>query len=150
MRISITLRSAAYVAALGFLASVAQAVPIISQGYYEEFLSRNCFNASSCSVPFSAVPAGKTLIVTNVSCQLLTSGTNTAVHAASLTKVGGGGPTFLETSVFVTATTFRRFLSNTQVTKIYRAGESPSVSVSFTTTISTISMNCHISGILKP
>jgi hypothetical protein len=40
MRISITLRSAAYVAALGFLASVSQAVPIISQGYYEEFHSK--------------------------------------------------------------------------------------------------------------
>jgi len=150
MTIKASIRTSAYLIALGLLASVSQAAPIISQGYYEEFLSRNCFNASSCNVPFSAVPAGKTLIITNVSCQLLTSGTNTAVFGASLTKVGGGGPTFLGTSVLVTSTTFRKFLSNTQVTKIYLAGQSPSVSVSFTTSISTIGMNCFISGSLRP
>jgi len=53
----------------------AQAAAVSVDGFYNQTVSKSCPTTDVCQTPFSAVPAGKTLIVTNVSCTIQAGGT---------------------------------------------------------------------------
>lgn len=69
--------SAAAFAFAGMLsASAAIAAPTIVGDVYQEQILKNCSNASFCEVMFTAVPAGKSLVVTDVACVTTVSPAN--------------------------------------------------------------------------
>jgi hypothetical protein len=67
------LAAIAFVMAVG---SHAQAAPLIYGTYYDETVSGvGCTNAGGCRLNFSQTPADKLLMVSKISCRILTSGT---------------------------------------------------------------------------
>jgi hypothetical protein len=133
----------------GLAAPVSQATPTIIQGNYEETISQGCPNAASCSVVFSAVPAGKALVVSDVSCQI-TAGGSGVITLLSLNRQGSlANQAYLNVGAPVTVTTnFRRFFSNTEISKLYAGGAIPKVSVSFSAVQAAGNLACHIAGVL--
>ena len=76
----------AAVALAVMLGSSAQAAPIRSGTYYEDNVTASC-SAGPCNAFFSALPAGKALLVTNIACSITV--TNSSLYMAELT-VGAG------------------------------------------------------------
>jgi hypothetical protein len=135
--------------ALAF-ATPSRAVTAQSLGFYEETVNVSCSNAFGCSDIFSPVPAGKTLLVTNVSCHFVGGGNSLVNSARLIIQSGIGIVSFLNVSILHSASSFRRFLSNTEVNKIFVSPVRPAVTVGFATLQPNISMQCTISGQLKP
>jgi hypothetical protein len=136
-------------AVMSLAAQVSQATPTIIQGNYEETIAQSCPNAPSCSVVFSAVPAGKALVVSDVSCQI-TAGGSGVITVLSLNRQGSlVNQAFLNVSApVIVSTNFRRFFSNTEISKLYAGGAIPKVSVSFSAVQAAGNMACHIAGAL--
>lgn len=57
---------------------------------YQKYLNGNCPN-TICTINFPIVPAGKTLVLTNVSCYVRLNGTDAELYAQQLLQVGAGG-----------------------------------------------------------
>ena len=126
--------------------SISRAVAISGQGYFEEYLSTNCLNSVVCNVTFSAVPTGKTFVVSNVSC-IYTAGVTAVPQIATLTKAGGGGAiTFLTPTLLLTTSGFRRYVTNEAVTKIYLPGHAPQANITFSALQNSITIACSITG----
>ena len=135
-------------AVIGLAAPVSQATPTIIQGHYEETVGQSCPNSQACSVVFTAMPAGKTLVVSNVSCTI-TAGNSATILALALTRQGSSlNQAFLNLGTAVTFSSFRRFVSNTEISKLYVGGALPKVSVSFNAVQASSSMSCYLAGVL--
>jgi hypothetical protein len=135
----------------GVISPASQAASVLSQGHFEEFVaSSGCSGSQSCAATFTAIPAGKTLILSNVSCSITASQT-AAILALTLTRQGSASiQAFLNVSTLLSAGSFRRFVSNTEIPKIYVGGQIPRVAVSFTASQAISSMQCYLTGQILP
>lgn len=117
------------------------------QGVYEEAVGfKLCSSTNVCEVNFTVVPAGKDLIVRNLSCMVQTP---SATELVSIQAVGSGRKTWLEpVLVGVNGGTTRIYQVNDQVAKVYRAGSRPVVSAQIAA-VATLSLECSLSGELK-
>jgi hypothetical protein len=133
---------------LSLAAPVAQATPTIIQGHYEEGVTLVCPNAQACSIVFTAIPAGKALIVSNVSCSI-TAGNTSAILTLLLTRQGSAAnQAYLNLGTAVTFSSIRRFVSNTDIEKIYAGGAIPKISASLNAVQASVNMACYIAGVL--
>ena len=65
------LLSGASVVAIGLCAAAANSAPVVTDNHYEETKIKSCGAAAAeCALPMTAVPAGKRLLVTRVSCSV--------------------------------------------------------------------------------
>lgn len=58
---------------LTLLAGAATAQSILTDGYYDQRMTRTCKNATVCKMEFNKIPTTKSVEVTNVSCYVETS-----------------------------------------------------------------------------
>jgi hypothetical protein len=131
--------------------SPSQAASVLSQGHFEEFVaSSGCAGSPSCAVSFTAIPAGKTLILSNVSCSITASQT-ASILALTLTRQGSASIlAFLNVGTLLSTGSFRRFVSNTEISKIYVGGQIPRVAVSFTASQAISNTQCYLTGQILP
>ena len=125
----------------------ASQAPIISQGVYQENKSRtNCGNVASCSISFSAVPAGKTLIVRNFNCQVL------ALPGGTPLGLRFGGPTYFTLVQYnaIAGSGLRYYISNNDVWNVFKAGGIPNATILLSSPANITSFVCTIGGELKP
>jgi hypothetical protein len=131
-----------------FAPQQSQAAAIIGGGYYEEQIAKGCGNVAACSIAFSAIPAGKTLIVENVSCLIIaTSGASPAIISLKLWGTGATN-TFLNFPEFFQQGDKKQWSFTMPLTKVYKAGTVPRATVELAFA-APLSFNCTISGPLK-
>ncbi len=133
--------------ALGIaLAPPASAVPLIAAGIYIETKSVSCPTTSTCHALFTAVPAGKTLIVRSATCGIFVLTTSARIYSYYLS--GNGRTTFLEITPPVVLSNTNRYSLNSEVLVPLVAGQSPVIRFSLTSSAG-VSMACTIAGELK-
>jgi len=133
--------------------TAAQAAATISQGFYQESSLKNCANASFCTITFSAIPAGKTVIVQNVGCIMQINTTNPLLSLTLSSKLGNVSTqrtNYLLPTLMGTVGGTRNFNSNNTVLDIMNAGEIPQIQISLSGAASVFIGNCSISGQIKP
>ena len=133
------------VAALGMtmLGSSAQAAPIIVGTYYEDNVTASC-SAAPCTAFFSAVPAGKAVLVTNIACWILVN--NSTLLSAELT-VGAGHTVRRETlqvGPVMPQGANNSYTAGGEVKFLFGQGKAPRVSAYYAGTGSTLV--CRIVG----
>ena len=129
------------------LAGSAGAAPIITLGNYIEDGVQTCTNVTSCRLTFTALPAGKSLIVHNVSCRVsFTVGT---ARLNSFYLAGQGKESYLVIGSTSTTGSNALYQVNNAVFAPYAPGAPPFIYVSIDRA-SIISLNCTIAGELKP
>ena len=127
-------------------ASPAAAAPQIVEGTWMETKSTSCNNTSSCTAVFTAVQAGKTLVVQNLACKL---GTQQTALVRSLYLFNGVQTAFVNAGAPTTFNGLREFAVNTEVLFVVKAAAIPRV-LFFSTGIGTQSINCTLTGTLRP
>jgi hypothetical protein len=126
--------------------SIAAAQDIVGAHYQEE-LTHSCNAAVACQLKFSKIPAGKLLLVNNVSCRLVNT------NNVSLSSLGllTGVETFL-TPVYVSGKgppDYQQYYqANNAAGAFAVAGSQPSVLVIWFAKTNT-SMECSIAGTLS-
>ena len=132
----------------------ANAAPTISQGFYQEGSLVTCAsNANSCSLPYTAIPAGKTLIVQHISCTMQIGGNQTpaSISVRSLANGIQKNLNFLTaTQVGATVNGVRTFHLNDPAQLVILAGEQPQVFTQIATPTSPYTVRCFVSGQLLP
>ena len=118
--------------------------PRIVNGYYVEVKQQICKDLSYCTASFSAVPIGKFLIVTYVSCSLSTIGTAQMKYffIASPTRALKP-PTQLATRLGVVY-----LQSSEELKAMFQARNAPVVSVNWGSSIDS-TLYCKIGGMLR-
>jgi hypothetical protein len=115
----------------------ARAQPTIVQGHYEETMGPgqcNNMSGTECSHQFTAVPSNETLIVTAVNCRIMTRTKNAQIESVTLAVNTPQQFPIL----YLPVTPTGNFTSNaglttaytataTPISKIYTAGQAPSV-----------------------
>jgi hypothetical protein len=96
--------------------------PSIISGTYQEVVNIACDNKETCTVSFTAVPAGKTLTVSQVSCSVFLEPSSLQIESLSF---GTGGAFRTLTPTQMPATTVKRFQSNDQMLAAFKAGTIP-------------------------
>jgi hypothetical protein len=151
MRLATTVlaASAAFVA----LASVASAAPVVAGGVYQEQITKNCANSGNCEIMFTAVPAAKTLIVTDVACVAVV--TNTASLAATSLSGRKADNTMVQRTSYPEAKLTssgngaKRYQIQDTVRQVLLAGEKPRMFISMYSAPADFTSICTISGELK-
>ena len=126
------------------VSAAAFGAPSIISGTYQEALFIACQNKESCTVSFTAVPAGKTLTVSQVSCTVFLEPTSLKIESLSF---GVGNALRSLTPTQMPATTVKRFQSNDQVLAAFKAGNIPRAFVVIDVpSPSFVSFGCSIAG----
>jgi hypothetical protein len=134
--------SATLAGALACTLAAATALGATLMGKYEEFATGSCSGATLCTLQFSAVPAGKVLFTTGISCRV--AGFGAELQALAL---GAARNSFLMPQSMISGGGI--WQSNDRIDKFYSAGLRPTVTAAFTTTTNII-VQCTLSGDLKP
>lgn len=152
--------SARVSARLGFLAAVAalslgsastsQAAAFNLAAGYGDIATKSCTNAISCVATFStAVPTGKVLVITSVTCNVQTSGNTSITHLAlaanNLSATTGG---FLTPSTIAYFGTTGYYQSADTLFTFVKAGAKPVVGAIFTQKTNSV-VACTLGGVLK-
>jgi hypothetical protein len=143
----------AAVASLVAFSSAASAAPTIAGGFYQEQMLKTCNNTTSCELMFTAVPAGKTLIVSDVACVITTA--NTASISALSLSARQANNTLVSRSSYpqpvlvANLNGTKRYQAQTPVTFITLAGEKPRVFASVSQASAEFVAMCNVSGELK-
>jgi hypothetical protein len=138
--------------ALGLaFAPLASSAPLISQGAYVETkqtVANACLAKTFCQISFTAIPAGKTLIVRDVSCSLTTGGSPPPVV---LVVALAASSRFIHLlPIFLGTVSGRNYYAvNTSVFVPFTPGQIPSLSFQ-ASPASQMAMLCTIAGELKP
>jgi hypothetical protein len=131
-------------------ASRSRAAPYQAGGYYTDdaiSTSTPCGTGfCSTTVVFAAVPAGKTLVVTDVSCFYRLSGT-TVLQKLYLGTATSSARSFLTPASYGSSQGSRAYASHQEVLHIVPAGVRPGVYLQ-TDTNGLSLMTCHIGGLL--
>lgn len=135
------------------LAGAAAAAPTIAGNFYQEQILGNCSNKSSCELMFTAVPAGKSLVVTDSGCVV------TMTSTASIAGLSLSGRTaanqLISRTVYplpVLVSNFggsKRYQAQNSVRHIMLAGEKPRMFVGASAAAAEFVTICSISGILN-
>jgi hypothetical protein len=136
------------------LSGRANATPTISQGHYQEGSLVTCgSNVTSCALPYTAIPAGKTLIVQHISCTIQIGGNQSVANISvrSLANNTQHNLNFLTvTQIGTTVNNVRTFHMNDTVQLVIPGGEVPQVFTEIATPTSPYAVRCYISGQLLP
>jgi hypothetical protein len=152
------------IAALLFCHSIASAQPapsaagpaVIVAGHYFDYRVATCNNTTQCSLLFLAVPSGKKLNVTRVSCSITVLSPSASKRQIETVTIGSRlsnqniavrghflGPV-TSMSDDGTSTTYGL---NSETFSLAEAQEQPAVTVATSSTaVTRISFSCHISG----
>jgi hypothetical protein len=123
------------------------ASPISWAGIYEETRgSPDCRTTPNCVVKFSAVPIGKTLLVTDVACEISWKNKNATIKQFVI--VPDASPSRRTALSGLTKMTSQTYQSNDRILKGIASGERPLVAVTLTEAAESISVNCSIAGTL--
>jgi len=134
-------------------AGTAAAAPTIAGAYYQEQTLKLCSGAGSCELLFTAVPAGKALILTDVAC-VATMTSSSTLSALSVSSRNAANVLVGRTS-YPTATTLsviggiRRYQAQAGLTHIVAAQEKPRVYLEANPAPASFVAQCSISGLLQ-
>jgi hypothetical protein len=133
--------------------SPALGAPIIAGAVYNEAKSQSC-TAPNCFLTFTQIPAGKHLVVTNVSCSIQTRNAPNIPQISFRQTIETGNyylaPIFRGNRT-AGGDVFRDYVSNDAVSLIVRSTSFPRVTVlTFAGQGSVVAFDCMISGVLKP
>lgn len=136
------------VATLAAASSGAVAAPQIQNGFYQESISTSCAGSTVCVGSFTAVPAGKTLVVRQIECRGIVPG-NAQVYGTALHSFGAGisGKSYLTGKVekaINPAGAFAYTYSQEAVNMF--SGTTPRVTMYATVAPATFNLQCTISG----
>ena len=115
-------------AAMALAAPPVSAIPpIAAGGFYTQTQFSGCGSAT-CSIPFAQIPAGRRLLITNVTCELQTRNSPGLPHiyVGDLNNAGFHhvSPTFLGSFV-LNQVTYREYIANGEVLHIVLAERFP-------------------------
>ncbi len=151
------MRFAIVAAALSTMAAAsltsASAAPTIAGGIYMDQSVKSCSSASSaCEVEFAAVPAGKTLVITDAGCAVNTA-SGIALVSSTLRGRTAGGATVNRNAYFQPLQTSpsgdRRYQMQLNTHLILLAGEKPNIFLSASAASAGFAANCTVAGELK-
>lgn len=125
----------------------APAAPVISQGAWYESINRDCANVSACTLTFTPVGTGKTLIARNVTCRLITpNNARTTLYvwgnSSGTTQIALGAPQ-------IVYSTNRRYYVNAEILMPFVGGNRARIVVN-TEVLGNVGLYCSLSGELKP
>ena len=136
-------------------AGVVGANPVVVSGpNYEQYVQNGTCSDSLCLVTFDPVPAGKTLIITQVSCAFRTQDAPN-LPTMLISDTGGFANVNLLIPIFTGNSTsgssiFRKYVTNDQVLHIVQSGKRPRVNLgTFGAVGSAVSASCSIGGQLR-
>jgi hypothetical protein len=134
-------------------APAAVTAPVIAQGYWQETKMDSC-SFTICILTFSAVPAGKQVIVTSVSCSLSLYG-NGPVRSVKLGAENGAGTqqanvTALKITFNGTSGSVRYYAINDATVHILRAGEKANITFTIANSPLGEMIECSLGGLIKP
>lgn len=124
----------------------AGAAPAIVGAFYSENNSKSCGGVASCTMSFSAIPAGRSVVVRNLTCSVR--------HGAAATTsilfpfTGNGRNAWPKLGLAVTSGGTRVYTVNEEMFALFTAGQSPAIGLSVNTA-TTISLFCTISGDIR-
>ena len=130
----------------------AQSTPVISKGFYAEDNFASC-TIAYCEIVFTAVPAAKTVIITNVTCLIRTIGAPNIpvaqLYNSQNQQLDVLVPVFLG-NYASGGQTLREYAVNHVVTQIVLTGRTPRVAAQTFNSVGTLSfMQCSISGLIR-
>lgn len=150
-----TARIAFAAAALAAVAAAApaSAAPVVAGNVYMDRTFAICSNSTNCEVVFTAVPAGKTLIVTDAGC-VATTNNNVAVVSSVLRGRDSGGNLVNRNAYFTPVLTMasngnRRYQMQMSTTMIMKAGDKPQVFLGPLSAPTAFFADCTIAGTLQ-
>jgi hypothetical protein len=131
------------------MASTSHAAFNLAAGY-GDIATNTCNNTTACVATFpTAVPAGKVLVVTSVTCNVQTSGNTSITHLAfaanNLSATTGG---FLTPSTIAYFGTTGYYQSADTLFTFVKAGAKPVVGAIFTQKTNSV-VTCTLGGTLK-
>jgi hypothetical protein len=142
----VTLVSAGTLSAASFSPASANFFYSAGSTYEESKNKTTCGTNTSCAVMFRKVPAGKTLMITHVSCRVVANGTapitNASLGDTDQTRAEFLTPVQLSTD----GENFRYFHLSNEVSTIFTAATTPEVSVTFDGSILMSQLSCNIAG----
>lgn len=112
----------------GVMISPSAAVVLPSGQFEENNSATNCAGLTTCSASFQPVPAFKTVTITNVSCQIVTTNPASIVDADLATLTNPKGAHFLPTPTATSATT-KTYLANAAVLHFVTALDRPTITL---------------------
>ena len=124
----------------------AGAAPIIVGSVYSEYNTKSCGGTTTCSMAFSAIPAGKSVVIRNLTCSVR--------HGTSATTpilfpfTGNGRIAWPKLGLAVTSGGTRVYTVNEEMFALFTAGQSPAIGFSVNTA-TTIFLYCTISGDIR-
>jgi len=125
---------------------VATAAPTVAKSFYQEYqqIVQSCGNV--CTMAFTAVPTGKVLIISHVSCFVTADGTAQILDHTLVSRYGWSR---LIPMLIGTASRRRYFHSSNKVLEIVEAGDAPSIYIAWVSRTS-MTLGCKIAGRLQP
>ena len=140
----------AWAASAGLLtARTAAAAPVINGQYYEENASVGCGVSNGCTLPFTAVPAGKRLLITRISCAITEA--NDRIVSVALGRRSGSGvqrDQYLNVTLISGVAGLRRFVVSQETSLLLGAGVQPGIEL-VTDLSGASSFTCQIIGQLS-
>lgn len=134
-------------------AGTAAAAPTIAGAYYQEQTLKLCNGTGSCELMFTAVPAGKSLILTDVACvaTMTSSSTLSALSVSSRNAANAlvGRTSYPTASALSVVGGIRRYQAQAGLTHIVAAQEKPRVYVEASPAPASFVAQCSISGLLQ-
>ncbi|BBE73425.1 hypothetical protein [Oharaeibacter diazotrophicus] len=139
--------------ALGAAVPHASATPIVVGSDYAERLQGSCYGKDQCAINFSAIPAGKTLVVTDVSCSGQMPYDQNLVLLQLLSLKTNGTYAFLNSIIEfgpqVVNGLYNTFQAHQQMRYVVYAGEKPVVANLKNKFVGENYYSCSIVGVLK-
>lgn len=139
--------------ALGAAVPHASAAPIVVGSDYAEKTQASCFGKDQCTATFSAIPAGKTLVVTDVSCSGQMPYDQKLVLLQLLSLKTNGTYNFLNSVVEfgeqVTNGLYNTYQAHQQMRYVVYSGEKPVVANLKNKATGENYYSCSIVGVLK-
>lgn len=151
-----TISKSVVLAALAIAATLAMppaafSAAVIAGDYYEENAGVGCGVSNGCALFFTAVPAGKILLITRLSC-LITEAQNRIVFVTLGQRNTTGGVArrqYFPVSLTGQTTGLRRFAVNGEADMLIGSNVQPGVQL-VTDVVEASSFECQIIGRLNP
>ena len=137
-----------------FLCSGAHAAPTISGNYYDEGTFATCNTTSICKALFSPIPAGRKVLITQISCDIQAAGNDAEIRGVSLGIQAGSqfvrSKVILPNLIYTAAGNAQRTYVVSQPIQLLVAVNRPAVSTFFSTNADAINLFCQITGTISP
>ena len=137
---------------LGIATAVTQPskAAVMGNGYWQETKIQNCAAPTICSFAYSAVPAGKQVTVTNVSCALRVNGTPPIREIKLSSTNSPATTTYLTPTLNGVSGGIHYYAINNSSVHILKSGDKANITVLFDNAPNGISVNCTLGGRLIP